>query len=232
MRTPALVLRETATGEADKRLTVLSETAGILFPYAKGAMKAKSSRLTGTSLFAYSDFEFSDRRGSLYVASALPIEMFFGLRESVERVALASYFGELAAFLCPKEEPAGEHLRLLLNILHFLAAGSRALLQLKAIAELRLLTLAGFMPDVDCLPSGWLDLREGILINHPSGNNTVKVSEGAVLAIRHICTAEPERLFQFQMSDTGLRELANAAERFLLAQAERRFYTLEFFKRL
>ena len=50
--------------------------------------------------------------------------------------------------LAPREEPAEDFLRLMLNALHFLGNGQRAPAWSKAVTELRMLSLAGFMPDL------------------------------------------------------------------------------------
>lgn len=41
--------------------------------------------------------------------------IFFGVRQDIEKLALASYFCELCIQAIPREEPAEEYLRLLLN---------------------------------------------------------------------------------------------------------------------
>ena len=80
---------------------------------------------------------------------------FFDLRRDIERLALAQYFCELARSLAPQEAPAGDFLRLLLNSFHFLSKGTRPPLLLKAVVEMRMLSFAGYMPDlVGCCGCG------------------------------------------------------------------------------
>ena len=75
-------------------------------------------------------------------------EVFFGLRDDIEKLALGQYFCALAAELAPEMEPAGDFLRVVLNSLHLLEKQMRSCRFLKAVTELKLLSLAGFMPDL------------------------------------------------------------------------------------
>ena len=55
---------------------------------------------------------------------------------------------------------------------------------------------------------------------------------GAVTAMRYIIYSEPKKIFNYRVSDTAGRELARAAEQFVLRQTGREFRTLEFYKSL
>ena len=53
---------------------------------------------------------------------------------------------------------------------------------------------------------------------------------GVVAAMRHICLSDPERIFSFTLSNTGLKSLADISETYLLARTQRRYKSLEFYK--
>ena len=63
-------------------------------------------------------------------------------------LALAQYFCQLAAELVPEGVESSVFLRLVLNALHFLCKGTRPQPVLKAIVELRMLSEAGYMPNL------------------------------------------------------------------------------------
>ena len=87
--------------------------------------------------------------GDAYVIDeAEPIETFFKLSVDIEKLSLAQYFSELALTLVQEGEPSEEYLRLMLNSLNFLANGKKDIEQLKAITELRLMCIAGYMPNL------------------------------------------------------------------------------------
>ncbi len=66
----------------------------------------------------------------------------------MEKTSLAAYMGELAETLVPQGEPAQEYLSLMLNSLHLLETDQRTVDFIKPLFELRLLTMAGYMPDL------------------------------------------------------------------------------------
>lgn len=95
-------------------------------------------------------FPFCDFRGreNNQINEAQVQEVFFGLRGEIEALSLAQYFCELAEVVAPEGTESEEYLRLLLNALYFLSRKARPRLLLKAITEMRLLSLSGYMPDL------------------------------------------------------------------------------------
>ena len=120
MTAPGLVIREQTIGESDKLITVLTAQYGLVRAFSRGAKKAKSKKLAATSLLAYSDFTFSKAREAFSVEDALVKEVFFELRNDVEKMALAQYFCELANEFCEEDYESEEILRLFLNALWLL----------------------------------------------------------------------------------------------------------------
>jgi DNA repair protein RecO (recombination protein O) len=96
----------------------------------------------------YGRFSFFVNRDRYTLDNADLEQSFFSLRRRVDSLALATYIAELFGELAPREEEAGDYLRLILNSLHLLAEERRPPEQLKAICELRLMTMAGYMPDL------------------------------------------------------------------------------------
>ena len=164
--TMGLVLRATKTGEADRALLLLTPD-GLVSAMAKGALRLKSRLFSGTGLFCYSEFTLFEGKTMFVVDEAEVRQVFWGIHESVEHMALAMYFAELASTLSPTGQEAEAQLRLLLNSLYLLSEGRRAPRLVKAVYELRAMTLAGFMPDLvacaDCVK------YEGVLLRCTEG---------------------------------------------------------------
>ena len=116
--TPALVLREVQVGEADRILLLLTPEQGLISASAKGSLRLKSRLFSGCGLFCYSEFTLYEGRTMYRVDEAQVKNTFFGLRESVEGMALAMYrcarpekrraagglllFGVGRLFFCPR----------------------------------------------------------------------------------------------------------------------------------
>ena len=156
-------------------------------------------------------------------------------------MALASYMAEIAAELSPAPPEADAHLRLLLNCLYMISERHYPCVQLKAIYELRALTLAGYMPDVlACAGCGkydggdfYLDPVEGRLLCADcaeKARHITNLDNGALYALRHICLAEDKKLFGFKISPESLQELSRTSEQYTLAHLEHGLKSLDFLK--
>ena len=139
--TTGLVLRQVKVGEADQILTLLTPDLGVVSASARGSLRPKNKLFSACGLFCYSEFVITAGRSSHFIDSAQIKRSFHGLSQSVEGMALAMYLAEVAAALSPAPPESAEHLRLLLNSLYMLSEGKRPLPQLKAIYELRAMTL-------------------------------------------------------------------------------------------
>ena len=122
---PGLVIREQSIGESDKLITVLTAKYGLVRAFSRGAKKTKSKKLAATSLLAYGDFTYVKTKDAFSVEDALVKEVFFELREDVEKMALAQYFCELANEFCEEDFEAEEVLRLILNGIWLLKSGKK-----------------------------------------------------------------------------------------------------------
>ncbi len=239
--TEALVLRVRELDEQDRLLTLLSADQGIITAYAKGVRRQKGSMASSTEMLSYSHFVLFQNRERCFVDRAEPNALFFGIRQNLEKLTLAAYFSQLCTELIPDYAPAPEELRLMLNSLHFLEKDLAPPQKLKAIMELRLLTLSGYMPDlVACKACG--ELPEGALYFDPVGGHLLcahcappdrsgllPLSPGVFMAMRHIIYSDFEKLFGFRLSEAGLKELAAVSERYLVSQVERVLPALNYY---
>ena len=241
--TDALVLRERKLDEQDRLLTLLSAEQGIITAYAKGAGRMKGSMAGATELLCYSHFVLFQNRERCFADRAEANTLFFGIRGNLEKLTLATYFAQLCCELIPENEPAAEELRLMLNTLYYLEQGKLPPLQLKAILELRLLTLTGYMPDlIACRECGGLP-EDGAVLFDPMGGSIccpacapqgavglIPLPPGVFAAMRHIIYCDFEKLFGFKLGEENLPLLADAVERYLLCQVEHILPALNFYK--
>ena len=240
MNTDGLVIKETSTGENDRIVTVLTNDFGIVRAFANGAKRMKSRSLSATQLLSYSRFSIYKSKESFIIDEAQSIDVFFKLREDIERLSLAQYFCELAGELAPEADEAEDYLKLILNSLHFLANGTRPPLMLKAVTELRILCLSGYMPDLTaCENCGkfedtmmFFDKENGRLFCSECGPRGVPAGMGIVTAMRHICYSEPSKLYAFALPADSLRLLSQITEGYLATHVQRKFKTLDFYNSL
>lgn len=244
IKTQGIVIREVSVGEADKMITILTQDLGVISGYVRGAKKFQNKQTAATGLLCYARFDLFEKNGRYIVDGADAIELFYGVREDVERLSLGGYFAELARYISEDGEVPEGFLRFMLNTLHLLSKGKRPLLQLKSVFELRTLSMAGFMPDLvaccDCgrfegegmrfYPLGGVLRCENCAEKAAAENDLPMIlSPAVVAAMRHILYSEEKRLFSFTLTGEALKALNRVTERYLIVQLGRSFKTLDFF---
>lgn len=244
--TQGLVVSEKRVGENDRLVTVLTREKGILRAFVRRTGRAGGGRLSAARLFTYSRFTIFVGRDSYIIDDAQPIEVFFDLRKDIGRLSLAQYFCELSIALAPQDAEAGDFLRLLLNAMYFLCKGTRANAVVKAAVEMRMMSLAGYMPDLVCcadcgryeadtmlfLPRSGKILCGECYRPQPGGEPAAALGRGAMTALRHTIYADFGKLFAFRVSPSAERELAEASERYVLETLQRKFATLDFYHQI
>lgn len=240
--TDGIILKEQNIGEKDKLVTVLTRHNGLVRAFVRGAKSFKNRKNSATGVLCFSKLSLYKTKESYIIDEAEPIESFFGLRDDLEKLSLAQYFSELVISLVQEEEPAEEYLRLILNSLHFLAKNKMPNEQVKAITELRIMCIAGFMPNlIACERCGeyetdtmYFDVEDGLLYceNCISDSMLLPLEIGIVKALRHIAFSEFEKIYSFKMEERAIEDLTYITEKYLLSKLQRNFKTLEFYKEI
>lgn len=240
-----LVIRERASGENDKILSILSDTEGLVEVCAKGVKKANAKNASVSQCFCYAKYCVTEGRNYYILNSAEPIRMFYDIRLDIEKFALASYFCELLLYTCPKGEANYEVLRLILNTLHFLSKGTRTNEMLKSVFEMRLMSEIGLVPNLigccECYrylaPYMQFDLASGKLYCEvccplTDLRNCEQINMPVLHALRLIALSDMAEIFKFKISKLYQTQLSRVTERYVLIQLGRNFKTLDFYKSL
>ena len=238
--TKGLILREVRYKEADRILTVLTESEGKITVKARGALRKSSRTAAATQQLTWSELTLFGNRGKWTVNEGTVLEGFAGLRNEIERLALGSYFAECLEAFAVEDQPDPELLQLGLNSLYALSEMLGEPAKIKAAFELRLSCLAGFQPDLRaCAVCGKtepedpvLDLEEGLICCRTCrrAGNGVLLDQQALEAMRYVTAAPAKRLFSFDWNDRNGKDFSRAAELYLLSHAERSFPTLAYYR--
>lgn len=240
--THGIVIRAKSVGD-DRLLTILTSDYGVISAAARGANKPRGRLTSSTELFCYSKLVLFRYRDSTTVDSAEVEQSFFTLRQDIVALALASYIAELCCELAPPEEAAPDYLRLVLNTLHLLSRGKKSVWLLKPVFELRLMTMAGFMPDLTgCAVCGEFDeqdggnmrfsVEKGVLYCprcYSSKHPAEIVTDGVLAAMRHIIYSPAEKLFAFSLPEEGLHALTRICESYMIYHLQKQYRSLGFF---
>ncbi|MBR3738710.1 MAG: DNA repair protein RecO [Eubacterium sp.] len=239
LTTKGLIIKEQTIGESDRLVTLLTAEFGLVKAFVRRAKNLKNQNVSSTSLFVYGDFVLYKGKDAYVIDSASPTEVFFDLRRDIETLALAQYFAQLTYFLGAEEHPAPETLKLVLNALHLLCKNKMNPRQLKAIVEMRMLCLGGYMPNVlACYRCGkfesdlmFFDIEEGcIYCDECFRNNAIAAPSSVIAAIRFICLSDISKVFSFKLGEENLEILADICEKYMLSRIDGKLSTLEFYK--
>ncbi len=240
--TKALVIKVMDVKENDRLITLLTADFGLIRAFVSGAKKPTNKNHAATSLFCYCDFLLNGSGDTYKVKEATLISSFFKLSSDILSLSLAQYFCELAGTLADEDSSAGEHLRLTLNTLNFLCEGSRPHSLLKAIFEMRILSISGYMPElVGCSECGKFDddimcfyYEDGALLCHEcmAEGKFAYIDKTILSALRHIVYSQFNKLFSFTIPEESAVKLNKITEEYLLFQTDRNYQTLNFYKSL
>ena len=237
----ALVLREVRYKEADRILTLLTDTDGKITVKARGALRKSSKTAAATQQLTYSEMTLFGNLGRWTVNEAAVKEGFDGLRADIGSFALGCYFAECVDALSVEDQPDAPLMQLALNCLYALSRGMYTPEHIKAAFELRLMCLAGYTPELShCAVCGEEEPGDPVLMLErgcvccrrcaAGAGQTVKLDTASLNAMRHICSASPKQILSFSLEGEGAKLLSAAAEEYLLLHTERRFPTLDYWK--
>lgn len=235
-----LILRETPYKEADVMLSVLTECGGKLSVLARGA-KRKGSRVSaGIQLLTYSELTLYESGGRFTLNEAEPLEMFYGVRGDIVKLALGSYFAEVLELAAESESINPELLRLGLNSLYALAKTNIPHEKIKAVFELKIASLSGYTPNVfGCGVCGsidglsYFDVENGtVMCSSCNGGFLKRVDASAVDAMRFILSEDIKRIFSFSINSSSMKLLSEVCDEYLSTHFERKFKTNAFYKSL
>lgn len=236
-----LVVKEVNVGESDRIVTILTDEFGLISASARGSRNLKSKLFSSTGLFCYAEFTFFTQKGNYYIDDAAVTENFFGLRNSVEALAVAAYIAELVLTLRPQRpEEIQELLHLSLNSLYLLSAGKAEPLKVKAVFELRAVSETGFRPDLlACTGCGKFEDPQGFYFDCLNGRlycpdcaehqcHDPDISMSVLTAMRHTIYSEPKKIFSFSLAGDSLRLFSQKTEDYVRCQLDKQLKALDF----
>ena len=242
--TRALVLREVKYKDADKILTVLTEDEGKLTVKARGALRKSCKFGAAAQMLCFSEMTLFGNAGKWSINEAETVEQFLPLRSDIEALALGSYFAEMLETVTDEDSPNPELLQLGLNSLYALSRKLYSPEHIKAVFELKTMCLSGFEPLLDACPvcgkteidAPVFSLNGGCLHcrSCPPGAAGVSLplDREALDAMRYVISAEPKKIFSFEIPEAAERQMGEVCEAYAAAQLERGFGTLDYWKTL
>lgn len=249
-----LIIRTVDIKDSDRLVVIFTEEYGAVTALARGARSLKSRKLAATMQFCYGKYVLYKQGDKLWIKEAELIENFFDIRQSIEGLALANYICEVLSDVTV-EEAEHDLLRLSLNSLYAISKNLYSIEKIKAVFEIRAVSILGFMPNVlacnECDAKDgdfFFDIMGGIIecrdchekrerghIEHADPHEThilCILSEGAKTALGYAIYSPIERAFSFKISDEDMRLFSRSTEEYILNQLGHSYKSLDFYKSL
>jgi DNA repair protein RecO (recombination protein O) len=193
LRATALILRTVDYGESDRIVTFFTRELGKVTAFARSARKSQKRFGGALEPFNRLAIRYRDRRGDLLSLASATIERArSGITTDLERIGRAAYVTELTGEAIREREAVPELFDLLDAGLEMLSSSDAVGGGWLAAFELKLLSLAGYRPDLaGCASCGdaaaeryrFVPDRGVIFCAGCAGGSGIAVSAGTVRAL-------------------------------------------------
>lgn len=224
-------------------LTLYSRDFGKIKALAKGARKPQARKAGHIELFMRSNFMFAEGKSIDIVTQAELVEPYTALRDDLVRTTYAAYAAELIDGLTPEADRDPAKYDLLSKGLAWLAEAGDVMLAARYF-ELRLLSLAGFQPQLFHCISCREPIEQqdqffsaelgGILCPacRDADRDARQISASAVKILRHLQTNRWSYVAGLRLRGKVRRELESIMHFYLRHILERNLRSAEFLYRL
>lgn len=238
IRTTGVIIKQSDYGEGHRMLSIFTAEYGIIKAVSYGARKAKSSRAASSQLLCCGEFELYAGNRDIAVVNNIDIKDGFSpIYEDIEKLALCNYFTEITYCMLGENNPDERLLRVFLNTLYALAYRDDSIKKIKAVYELKLMALSGYMPDMTaCMGCGsetvcaFDTAKGGMVCVSCAGKDSVFINRDICRAITYITTCEDKKMLSFTGNDELFDKLNEIAEKYILVQTDKKFISLAYFK--
>lgn len=242
LSTDALVLRTQKIGDNDRLCTLLTGSHGLVRAFAKGACSIRHRNFSATAPLCYARFTLYSGRDRYIIDESETIDTNYSLRLDPAKLALSQYLCELVMQLAVHEEQSENFLRLLRGAFYYLCADKREYGVIKAAAEMRAMSFAGYLPDLVMCEECGAYTSERMCFFPSSGKlrclectttgGGYPLEPSVLTALRHTVYADMKKLFSFTLPPEQLEALCEVCEKYVIEQTERTYRTLEIYHSL
>jgi DNA repair protein RecO (recombination protein O) len=242
-RSDAIVLDIKKFRETSLVVNFFSEHFGKVSGLLKGARRPRSRFGWGLAPFSCNHIVFYESRGELCIVSQCDLKADFpGLRDSLEKISLASCLVELVDCLLPRGLVSKEIFELLKFSLEYLSSKRDNVKSVLPIFQVKILKLSGFKPHLDSCVScqGKITINQarfsqrlgGILCKGCFGkdNKSQPLSTGTISSILYIENYDLRDALRLEFDERVFLNLEQLMVRFLCFHLERRFKSIDFLK--
>ncbi len=200
-----MVIKSASSGEADRRLVLLTRERGKITVFARGAKRPGSSLMAACRTFAFGTFRLFEGRDAYNLQGAEIQNYFEEIALDMEAACYGSYFLELADYYSRENMDGTELLKLIYQSLRALLKPAIPNVLVRRIFELRSMVINGEYSE------------------HPGR----AVSDSANYAWEYVISMPVEKLYRFTLKEDVLREFSGCVEDHVERYIDKRFHSLD-----
>lgn len=206
-----IVLKQSPSGEYDRRVTVLTKERGKITAFARGARRQGNRLAAATNSFAFGNFKLYQGRDAYTLAEAEIQNFFQELMSDYEGAYYGMYFAEIADFYTRENNDEIQMLKLLYQTLKALTAPALPRPLVRCVYELKAIAVNGEFPGV------------------PKDR---ELTDSAAYALDYIGKSSVEKLYTFTLTESVLKEIQEVADIYCKRYMRHEFKSLEILKTL
>ena len=233
VKVSGVVIAENNMGDFDKMLTILTPNLGKISCSAKGARRPKSQLMSGTQLMCFGEYMLFKGSDTYTLNSCEIIELFYNIRTDLEKLTYAMYVTRIVSDVTTENQNSFNTLKLYLNTLYMISETDKNLDFILSVFKLRILKILGFAPNtrecVGCKTKeniNYFSIRDnGFKCKECTKTDTsaIEISGATQNAIKYIMGADPKKIFSFELSENGYKELELVAKVYLNDKLEKEY---------
>ncbi len=200
-----MVLRSSPSGEADRRLVLLTRERGKITAFARGAKRPGSVLMAASRTFAFGTFRLYEGRDAYSLLSAEITNYFEEIAMDVEAACYGSYFLELADYYSRENLDGSGMLKLVYQSLRALLKPALPNPLIRRVFELKAMVLNGEYTSSPPYP----------------------VSDSANYAWEYVAASPVEALYRFTLKEEVLEEFSRCVEENARRYIDKKFHSLE-----
>ena len=257
IRARGIIIKQSDYGEGHRMLTVFTEEYGIVKAVSYGVKKSKSKAAASSQFLCYGDFDFYKGVGkdimtinnidTLDVLEQKRVELdqqinerkkaIGQIAEDIKKLSLCVYLADITYCILGMNNPDSRMLHLFLNSVYALAYRDEPMDKVKAVYELKMMSIGGYSPQLNaCVSCGSNEvyafdlLKGGSVCRACGGKYIVKLDKNLYRALDYIIYSDDKKMLSFNASDGLMKLLCKIAEQYVELQLDQKFSSLDYYK--
>ena len=191
--------------------------------------------MAATQFLCFGDYMIYQGASSYNINSCEVNEVFYNIRMDLEKLQYASHITKIINDVTDENQNTYKILQLYLNTLYVLSETDKNMDLVISIFKLKLMCFLGFTPIIDRCSS--CKQKDNVKLTHFSfkdngfkcdacsrqDKGAIEVSNATINSIKYIIMAPPKKLYSFNLSEQGIKELEIIAKIYLNEKLDKEY---------